>query len=135
MAEINNIKRQLKIKSGATKRLFKENGLYRNESEDLKRKLDKLIADGVPEDEWEVKNAVGHPAFSTWCLNVFIHLPTCDQRRLCEESNKMIQDTSERLGSNVTDLRELVVAAKKEPSLAEDADLLDAESVLEEASV
>ncbi|KAL0066572.1 hypothetical protein AAF712_006375 [Marasmius tenuissimus] len=103
MAEINNIKRQLKIKSGATKRLFKENGLYRNESEDLKRKLDKLIADGVPEDEWEVRNA----------------------RRLCEESNKMIQDTSERLGSNVADLRELVVAAKKEPSLAEDTDLAE----------
>ncbi|KAL0580694.1 hypothetical protein V5O48_001335 [Marasmius crinis-equi] len=113
MSDISNLKRQLKIKSGAAKRLLKENGLYRKESEDLKRKLDKLIADGVPEDEWEVKNA----------------------RRLCEESNKMIQDSSERLGSNIADLRELIVQAKKEESLAEDVDLLNAESVLEEASI
>ncbi|KAG7099813.1 hypothetical protein E1B28_001624 [Marasmius oreades] len=113
MSDINNLKRQLKIKTGAAKRLFKEKGLYQKEAEEMKRKLDKLRADGVPEDEWEVKNTA----------------------RLCEESNKMIQDSSERLGSTVTELRQTIVAAKKEATLAKDTDLLAAEEILEAASI
>ncbi|KAF9270789.1 hypothetical protein L218DRAFT_952862 [Marasmius fiardii PR-910] len=113
MSDINNLKRQLKIKSGAAKRLLKEKGLYQKEAEEMKRKLDKLISDGVPEDEWEVKNAT----------------------RLCEESNKMIQDSSDRLSSTVAELRQAVIAAKKEAALAEDSNLIEAEEVLQEASL
>jgi tubulin-specific chaperone A len=79
--DIATLKRQIKIKSGAAKRyvmirfqngarahkiitssldnsLTKENGMYRKEAEEMKRKLDKLIADGNSSDEWDVKNAV-----------------------------------------------------------------------------
>ncbi|THV06559.1 hypothetical protein K435DRAFT_834221 [Dendrothele bispora CBS 962.96] len=110
--DIVALKRQLKIKSGAAKRLLKENGMYRKETEEMKRKLDKLIADGVSPDEWDVKNAT----------------------RLCEESNKMVDDSSSRLGNAVGELRELVVQAKKEPSLSQDDDLRTAEDTLESAA-
>ncbi|KAK7465333.1 hypothetical protein VKT23_005312 [Stygiomarasmius scandens] len=106
------LKRQLKIKSGSAKRLLKENGMYRKEAEEMKRKLDKLIADGNSPDEWDVKNAT----------------------RLCEESNKMVNDSSSRLGNVVGQLRELVVQAKKESSLSQDEDLLAAEDVLEQSA-
>jgi len=90
---------------------MKENGLYRKEAEDLQRKLDKMIADGA--EEWDLKNA----------------------RRLVEESTKMITDTSDRMGRAVGELRDLSIKAKKEPSLAQDEDLLSAESLLEEAAL
>ncbi|KAF5375235.1 hypothetical protein D9758_000515 [Tetrapyrgos nigripes] len=111
--DIAALKRQLKIKSGAAKRLTKENGMYRKEAEELKRKLDKLIADGSSPDEWDVKNAT----------------------RLCEESNKMVDDSSSRMGIAVEGLRDLVIQAKKESTLSQDEDLLGAEEVLEHAAV
>ncbi|KIK70515.1 hypothetical protein GYMLUDRAFT_184224 [Collybiopsis luxurians FD-317 M1] len=111
MSEIVALKRQLKIKSGAAKRLLKENGLYRKETEDLQRKLDKMIADGA--EEWDVKNA----------------------KRLVEESSKMVTDTTDRAGRVVGELRDIVVKAKNEPSLAQDENYLSAEAVLEEAAM
>ncbi|EIN14406.1 hypothetical protein PUNSTDRAFT_41634 [Punctularia strigosozonata HHB-11173 SS5] len=111
MSDTATLKRQLKIKSGAAKRLLKEHNSYRNEAEQLQLKRDKLIADGA--EEWDVKNA----------------------GRLVEESNKMVVDTAHRLGSTVQELRELVVDAKKKTELAGDDDLLKAEDALEEASV
>jgi hypothetical protein len=38
--------------------LKKEHELYQKEAVDQKLKKDKLIADGVDDSEWEVKNAV-----------------------------------------------------------------------------
>ncbi|EEB94717.1 hypothetical protein MPER_06425 [Moniliophthora perniciosa FA553] len=113
MSDANALKRQLKIKSGAAKRLLKENGLYRKEAQDLLAKREKLIADGVNADEWEVKNAF-------------------PQTNMYEESNKMIQDSSsccQLLQSEGT-----VNAAHKEAELAEDVELENAESILREAS-
>ncbi|KAI3622579.1 tubulin-specific chaperone a-like [Moniliophthora roreri] len=110
---MESLKRQLGIKSGAVKCLLKENAFCREEAQLLKLKLDKLIADGIPSDQWEVKDAT----------------------RLYEESNQMIQDSSNRLGSVVGELRDVLIAAKKEPHLAEDAEFLNAEGVLEEASL
>ncbi|KAK7053371.1 hypothetical protein VNI00_003997 [Paramarasmius palmivorus] len=112
MSDTNTLKRQLKIKSGATKRLLKENGLYRKEAQDLLAKRDKLLADGVPADEWDVKNATN----------------------MYEESNKMIRDSSDRLATVVAELKELVVAAKNEPELADDVELKNAESVIAESN-
>ncbi|KAJ3721920.1 tubulin binding cofactor A-domain-containing protein [Lentinula raphanica] len=111
MSEIAALKRQLKIKSGAAKRLLKENGLYRKETEDLQRKHDKMIADGA--EEWDLKNA----------------------KRLVEESNKMVTDTSDRMGRAVGELRDVVIKARAEPSLAEDEDFVSAEAILEEAAL
>ena len=39
-----------------SRRLYKEHKLYQKEEEDLKRKLDKYIADNA--EEWDIKNAV-----------------------------------------------------------------------------
>jgi len=40
--------------------------MYRKEAEEMKRKLDKLIADGNSPDEWDVKNAVSE-RWSSYC--------------------------------------------------------------------
>ncbi|THH19677.1 hypothetical protein EW146_g1534 [Bondarzewia mesenterica] len=104
-------RKQLKIKAGSTKRLLKEHGMYREQVEDNKRKLDKLVADGA--EGWDVRSAT----------------------RLWEESQRMVVDTDNRLGKVVGELREVVVQAKKASALAEDEELLKAEEVLEEASL
>jgi tubulin-specific chaperone A len=106
MSDPASLRRQLKIKSGVATRLLKEHNMYRKEAEDQQRKLDKFVADGA--EEWDIKNAT----------------------RMMEESNKMIKDSSERLGNAVEDLRAIVLSAKKEPALAEDQDLLKAEEAL-----
>nr|GAT61315.1 predicted protein [Mycena chlorophos] len=111
MADIPALRRQLKIKAGATSRLKKEHDMYLKEVDDLKIKKDKLVADGA--DEWDVKNAT----------------------RMLEESQKMITDTEGRLAKAYDDLRDAVVAAKKEPELATDEEYLKAEGVLEEAAL
>ncbi|KAJ4468538.1 tubulin binding cofactor A-domain-containing protein [Lentinula lateritia] len=111
MSEIAALIRQLRIKSGAAKRLWKENTLYRKDTVDLQLKLDKMIADGA--EEWDLKNA----------------------KRLVEESQKMVIDTSVRMGRAVGELRDVVIKARTEPLLAEDNDLLSAEAFLEEAAL
>ncbi|KAF9029982.1 hypothetical protein BDZ89DRAFT_1064951 [Hymenopellis radicata] len=113
MSELQAIQRQLKIKSAAAKRLSKEHNLYRKEAEDQKRKLDKLIADGVAPDEWDVKNAT----------------------RMLAEGERMIEDSATRAGKAAGDLRDLIVSIKTKEEFQEDPELLNAESVLEEVSV
>lgn len=112
MSDIPAIQRQLKIKSGSVKRLSKEHQLYRAEAETNKIKLDKLKEEATVE-AWDIKNAT----------------------KLLEESNKMIDDSAERLANVVAELRDLVIKAKSRSELAEDVELLNAESVLEEISV
>ncbi|EIM92695.1 tubulin binding cofactor A [Stereum hirsutum FP-91666 SS1] len=104
-------RKQLRIKSGSAKRLYKEQNMYRDEVEDQKRKLDKLVADGA--EEWDVKNA----------------------KKMLEESKKMVVDADTRLGKTVADLRDLVVLAKRDPAFAEDEQLIAAEEALETVSV
>lgn len=111
MSEFDKQRKQLTIKTGAARRLLKENGLYRKEIEDNKRKLDKLRADGA--ESWDIKNAT----------------------RLIEESEKMVVDTSTRLGRAVGELRDLVVLVKKIPEIVDTEEYSKAEQVLEEAAV
>ncbi|KAF9817766.1 hypothetical protein IEO21_03225 [Rhodonia placenta] len=110
MSDTATVRRQLKIKAGVCKRLYKEHKLYQKEEEDQKRKLDKFIADAA--EDWDIKNA----------------------RRMLEESQKMITDTANRLGGAVQDLRELLVAGEKDPALKNDEVLMQAQETFEEAS-
>ncbi|PSS29733.1 hypothetical protein PHLCEN_2v2881 [Hermanssonia centrifuga] len=54
MSDKASIQRQLKIKSGAAKRLLKEHKSYILEAEQLKIKLDKFIADNA--ENWDIGN-------------------------------------------------------------------------------
>ncbi|KAK0208692.1 tubulin binding cofactor A-domain-containing protein [Desarmillaria ectypa] len=110
MSEIQAIQRQLKIKAGAAKRLIKEHILYRKETEEQQRKVAKLIAEGISEDEWDLKNA----------------------KKVLDECHRMIDDSATRLAKAAGNLRDLVIAAKERPELAEVPELFDAESVLKE---
>ncbi|KAM5531343.1 hypothetical protein V8D89_014988 [Ganoderma adspersum] len=111
MADAVALRKQLKIKSGAALRLYKEHKLYQDEEVALKRKLDKHIADNA--EDWDINNT----------------------RRMMEESQKMIADSAQRLGNTAQELRELLVSAEHHPSLTEDPDLLKAQEALEEVSV
>ncbi|KZS91668.1 tubulin binding cofactor A [Sistotremastrum niveocremeum HHB9708] len=112
MSDSTSLKRQLKIKTGVVSRLMREHQMYRTETEDLKRRTDKLVAEAG--DEWHIKNS----------------------RNMVEESKKMIVDTQERLGSAVADLRELYVSLRSDSSdgINESDELRQAEGVLELAS-
>ncbi|KAG6813999.1 hypothetical protein H0H92_004492 [Tricholoma furcatifolium] len=111
MSDLNDVaRRQLKIKSNAVKRLFKEQGMYIKEAEEQRKKLDKFIAEGA--ESWDINNGT----------------------RMMEEANKMIADSVNRLGKAAGELRDLVVAGKKNPGIAESEELLKAEETLEEAS-
>ncbi|OCH90060.1 tubulin binding cofactor A [Obba rivulosa] len=105
------LRRQLKIKTGAAKRLSKEHRSYQTEEEDLKRALDKFLADGA--EEWDIKNA----------------------RRMLEETQKMIADSASRLGTTVQELRDTVLAAEKNPALKDAPELAAAQEIIEEVSV
>jgi len=110
MSDSAALKRQLKIKSGAVKRLMKEYGLYKKETEEQQIRVDKYIADG--KDEYDIKN----------------------QKNILAESQKMIPDTQKRLATLVGELRDVVVSARQ--ILApEDEDLIKADEALEEASI
>ncbi|KAF8528312.1 tubulin binding cofactor A-domain-containing protein [Gautieria morchelliformis] len=103
------VRRQLKIKSGSVKRILKEYNMYKKEAEDQQRRVDKYTADAA--DEWDIKN----------------------QQKLLVESQKMIPETQKRLGTAVSELRELVISAR--PTLSTDEDLMKAEEALEEAGI
>ncbi|OBZ68495.1 Tubulin-specific chaperone A [Grifola frondosa] len=111
MSDTAAIRRQLKIKSGSAKRLYKEHRSYQREEEDLKRKLDGFRASGA--EDWDINNA----------------------RRMMEESAKMVTDTASRLGVIVQELREIILSAEKDPALAEDEDMMKAKETLEEVSI
>ncbi|KAG9083027.1 hypothetical protein FS749_006354 [Ceratobasidium sp. UAMH 11750] len=110
-SDIANVRRQMKIKTGAVKRLWKEHNMYREEAQQLKIKYDKLVADDA--DEWDIKNA----------------------KKVLEEGEKMIPDSETRLAKSVIELRELVVYARTVPAFKDDADLTAAETQLQEANV
>ncbi|CAE6450145.1 unnamed protein product [Rhizoctonia solani] len=109
--DIDNVKRQMKIKTGSVKRLSKEHNMYRQEALQLKVKHDKLVADGA--DEYDIKNA----------------------KKIWEEGEKMIPDSETRLAKAVIELHELVVYARTVPAFENDPDFLAAETQLEEANV
>ncbi|KAI1793998.1 tubulin binding cofactor A [Ganoderma leucocontextum] len=111
MADAVALRKQLKIRSGMVLRLYKEQKLYQDEEVDLKRKLDKHIANNA--EDWDIKNT----------------------RRMMEESQKMIADSAQRLGKAAQELRGLIVSAEHHASLAEDPDFLKAQEALEEVSV
>ncbi|KAJ7922879.1 tubulin binding cofactor A-domain-containing protein [Mycena leptocephala] len=113
MSDTAAVRRQLKIKTGVTSRLKKEHEHYQKEAVDQKLKKDKLIADGVDDSEWEVKNA----------------------GKMLDESEKMIKDSEERLAKAYGELRDLIVSAKKDPELTKDEAFLKAEGILEEAAL
>jgi len=111
MSDTAAVRRQLKIKSGVVTRLKKEYELYQKEAVDQKLKKDKFVADGA--EDWDIKNA----------------------GKMLDESEKMIKDSSERLGKAYGELRDLVVSAKKDPALTQDEDFLKAEGILEETAL
>jgi len=111
MSDIPAVQRQLKIKSGAVQRLAKETKLYRKETGQLETKLGKLVVDGA--EEWDIKNAT----------------------KMVAESQKMILDTTTRLGKAVDDLQALIKSAKEESGFAaDDEELLKAEKTVQEAT-
>ncbi|KAF8841926.1 tubulin binding cofactor A [Paxillus ammoniavirescens] len=109
-AERLAIYRQLKIKAGVTKRLLKEHNLYGKEAGEQQLKLDKMIAENA--EDWEIRQA----------------------KRIFDESQRMIKDTSVRLGKAVQELQTLVSAVKTKPEFSEDKELAEAEKELGEAS-
>ncbi|KAH7107116.1 tubulin binding cofactor A [Auriculariales sp. MPI-PUGE-AT-0066] len=113
MSEDNKVqaqlKRQLKIKTGIVQRYLKELALYKNETEDMQRKVDKLLADGV--EGWDLKNA----------------------RNMLEESKKMVPDTQGRLEKAVAELRDVTIQAKLDTGMHESEEYLKADEALEEA--
>ncbi|RPD82104.1 tubulin binding cofactor A [Lentinus tigrinus ALCF2SS1-7] len=111
MSDANALRKQLKIKAGSAKRLFKEHKLYQKEEEELKLKLDKYIENNA--EDWDIKNT----------------------RRMLEESGKMIADSADRLGNVMQDLRELLVSAERNPELSQDEEVLKAQETLEEVSI
>ena len=101
-------------------RLSKERTLYAKENQDQKLKVDKLVASNG--DEWDIKNGVrsihalsvlldpcpkylkgGPPSAPAWNTDLI------EQKRMLEESERMILDTNKRLGAAVQDLRDLIV--------------------------
>ncbi|KIL71599.1 hypothetical protein M378DRAFT_65739 [Amanita muscaria Koide BX008] len=103
------IRRQLKIKGGVVKRLYKEHGLYKTETTEQQAKRDKLKEEKSAE-EWDVKNA----------------------EKMLEESKKMVEDSRKRLGNALQELRSLVKLAQDKPELKRDDELINAEQVLKE---
>ncbi|KAF9654196.1 tubulin binding cofactor A [Thelephora ganbajun] len=105
------LRKQLKVKASVVKRLVKEQKYYTQENQDLKLKLDKLVANNA--DEWDIKNG----------------------RRLLEESEKMIADSNKRIGDAAQELRSLIMHSKADPALSEAEELLNAEEEMEAATL
>lgn len=110
MSDVPALRKQLKIKSGVVKRLFKEHALYKKEANQQQAKLDKFIAEGA--EGWDINNGT----------------------RMMEEANKMITDSANRLGKATGELQDLIGSAKEEPELAESEELFSAQKILEEAN-
>jgi len=102
------IRRQLKIKLGAMKRLSKEHGLYKKEVEEQKKKLDRLKAEKA--EEWDIKNA----------------------GKMLEESSKMVTDSETRRDKAAGELRDVVASAKQKAEMNGDDELIKAEEALKE---
>ncbi|KAF8312223.1 tubulin binding cofactor A [Clavulina sp. PMI_390] len=111
MSTVATIKRQLKIKTGSVVRLSKDQKMYTTEAEELRVKIDTLVAENA--EEWDVKNA----------------------RKMLDESLRMIANSQGKLGSFVGELKDLVEEAEKEPELAGDSDLVAAQNALKNSEV
>ncbi|KZT51121.1 tubulin binding cofactor A [Calocera cornea HHB12733] len=109
MSDSKSLRNQLRIKSGVVTRLAKENDLYIKEAQENQRKLDHLLGEGSPEDEWDVKNA----------------------KRLVEESNRMITDVRTRLEKAADDLRDLVASTQGEEGVGDSEEWAKADKALE----
>lgn len=113
MSDVTKEKRQLKIKTGAVTRLWKEVGLYSKEQEEHEAKVEKMLAEGGAE-EWNIKNG----------------------RKMADESKRMVADTQNRLTSAVAELRDLVVYARSHPDdFQESEELHAAEAALNESNI
>lgn len=101
-------------------RLSKERTLYAKENQDQKLKVDKLVASNG--DEWDIKNGVRSIHALSFLLNSCSKHPKggppsaliwntdlVEQKRMLEESERMILDTNKRLGAAVQELRDLIV--------------------------
>ncbi|GFZ45355.1 hypothetical protein JCM24511_03081 [Saitozyma sp. JCM 24511] len=100
--------RQLKIKTGVVKRLFKEEKTYRVEAEDQRKVLAKLKDEDA--DGADIRNA----------------------ERVLKDSEQMIPRTRKSLEDAVLALQDLVDALAAEPSLSETPEYTAAKSQLEE---
>jgi len=109
MANLEAVKKQLKIKSGVVQRLAKENKLYTKEVGDLITKQDGLKAKGA--EEWDIKNA----------------------GKMIEESRKMVKDTATRLEQAAGGLEQLITEAKTIDQATELEEFTKAEQILAEA--
>ena len=95
--------------------------MYAQENQDLKIKLDKHVANNA--EEWDIKNGVrslpsifflSHVSNSPRLRNWFVvcaerGMLISEQKRLLEESERMIADNNKRLGAAVHELRDLIV--------------------------
>jgi len=109
MSDSKALRTQLRIKTGVLNRLSKEHGLYMKEEEDNRRRLNKFIADGSPEDEWDVKNA----------------------KRILDESGRVILDQQKRLERATEDLRDLVASTKGQEGVGDSEEWAKADKALE----
>lgn len=88
--------------------LHKEHKSYIVEEEQQKIKLDKFVAGNAGnEEDWDIRNAVRYMVVV--CMPASHLMSHAIQRRMLEESNRMIADTSKRLGNAVQELRQLLV--------------------------
>jgi tubulin-specific chaperone A len=86
-------------------RLKKEHQTYITEAEAQKRKLDKLVADGV--EGWDIRNNVRR--FHSY-ISILSHSSLYEiKTRIMEESDKMVIDSSSRLEKAVEELSDLIV--------------------------
>jgi len=106
------VKKQLKIKTGAISRLWKEYSLYTKEEEQLRIKLEKLKKDDA--EAWDIKNTTN----------------------MAEESKKMIKVTQGNLTKVVDELGKLVVYARANPdAFNESEELNKAEAAINEINI
>lgn len=110
-AELKTFQRQLNIKSGAALRLLKDHQSYQKEEETNKKRLDKFIADGA--EDWDIKNA----------------------GKVLTETQNMIKHSASSLGKTTQELRDMIVAAEKNPAFAEDESLKKAKDTWEIVSI
>ncbi|KAI9438191.1 tubulin binding cofactor A [Lactarius indigo] len=114
MSSSEATRKQLKIKSGVVKRYHKELALYNAEVVENKKKLESATAvdAGGGDESWDVRNV----------------------KSLIRESENMVRDTATRLERAAGELGDLVKLAKGNAKLEQDAELLDAETVLAAAT-
>lgn len=95
--------RQLKIKTGVVKRLWKEKNMYEKEAIDQERKVKKMESDG--KDEYDIKK----------------------QKEVLSESQSIIPDCKRRLTTAINELKAML---ENENDLSETKEYQEASTVL-----